>query len=166
MKKIFFITDKNTVDICPFPHWILTTYDETCSAIAHKEEEIFTTSIANMSFDLIDKGYEIYICQRNHSLQIKPGMSQIKKDLQKTHNILKLFLGGTFDTYFEQWWDDGSRRYPQGLCEDCFWKFDCMYANDNPDEYVRTCDDEGGISYLNEDEYIEDNNNDDGKSGE
>ncbi len=41
------------------------------------------------------------------------------------------------------------RIYPQGLCEDCFWRFQCFYAVENPNEYVRTCyDDSGGLSYL------------------
>lgn len=44
------------------------------------------------------------------------------------------------------------RLYPEGLCEDCFWRFICGYAVDNPHEYVRTCDDGGGLYYLPDNE--------------
>lgn len=40
------------------------------------------------------------------------------------------------------------RLYPEGLCETCFWRLHCGYAVDNPNEYVRTCDDDGGLSYT------------------
>lgn len=39
------------------------------------------------------------------------------------------------------------RLYPQGLCESCFWRYECYYAVDNVNEYVRNCDDDGGLSY-------------------
>ena len=37
--------------------------------------------------------------------------------------------------------------FPQGLCETCFWRFQCGYATENPNEYVTICDDDGGLSY-------------------
>lgn len=43
------------------------------------------------------------------------------------------------------------RIYPEGLCEDCFWRYECQYAVENPNEYVRTCGDGcGGLEYLPE----------------
>lgn len=40
------------------------------------------------------------------------------------------------------------RMFPEGLCEDCFWRFECQYAVENPDEYVRVCWDDGGLCYM------------------
>lgn len=41
-----------------------------------------------------------------------------------------------------------TRIYPKGLCEDCFWRMQCMYAVDNPDETVWDCyDEDGGLCY-------------------
>ena len=45
------------------------------------------------------------------------------------------------------------RIYPEGLCEDCFWRFECYYAVENPNEFVRSCEDDGGLSYK-EDTHI------------
>lgn len=44
------------------------------------------------------------------------------------------------------------RLYPEGLCEDCFWRYECQYAVENPYEYVRRCWDDGGLSYMPENE--------------
>lgn len=44
------------------------------------------------------------------------------------------------------------RLFPTGLCETCFWRFECGYAVDNPNEHVRTCDDDGGLSYMEDPE--------------
>lgn len=40
------------------------------------------------------------------------------------------------------------RIFPQGLCENCFWRYECGFAVDNPNEYVRNCDDDGGLHYM------------------
>lgn len=42
------------------------------------------------------------------------------------------------------------RLFPTGLCETCFWRFQCGYAVDNPNEHVRTCDNDGGLSYMDD----------------
>ena len=42
------------------------------------------------------------------------------------------------------------RLFPTGLCETCFWRFECGYAVDNPNEHVRTCEDDGGLSYMDD----------------
>ena len=44
------------------------------------------------------------------------------------------------------------RIYPKGLCETCFWRYECYYAIENPNEYVRQCEDDGGLSYLIDEE--------------
>lgn len=46
------------------------------------------------------------------------------------------------------------RIFPQGLCETCFWHFQCGYAVDNPNEYVRTCYDDGGLSYQEDTQIV------------
>lgn len=40
------------------------------------------------------------------------------------------------------------RMFPTGLCETCFLRLECGYAVENPNEHVRTCDDDGGLSYM------------------
>lgn len=47
------------------------------------------------------------------------------------------------------------RIFPQGLCETCFWRFQCGYAADNPNETVSKCDDDGGLSYQVDTQIVE-----------
>lgn len=104
MKKIYFLSDTAsryylredfyTVDY-------IDTYDHTKRAIELGYELIYTTSMANFSFDLLDIGYQIFLVKNRKVVEIKPGMPELEKDLRKEHNILKLFLAGVFDRCFE-----------------------------------------------------------------
>ncbi len=63
---------------------------------------MFTASMAHLSFDLLDYGFEIYVVKDEKVLQLKPGMDNVhNKDIKKTHNILKLFISGFFDEDFK-----------------------------------------------------------------
>lgn len=102
MKEIHFYLDKS---YCDNPHAIcelVETYDETETQIDSKKEEIHTTSIANISFDLLDLGYRIFVHRNGQILECKLGsMDGTEKEIRKAHNLLKLIMGHVFDEYFE-----------------------------------------------------------------
>lgn len=63
---------------------------------------LYTTSMAHLSFDLLDYGFEIYVVKDGKVLQLKPGMDNVhNKDIKKANNILKLFMSGFFDEDFK-----------------------------------------------------------------
>ena len=73
-------------------------YMDTEEALNKNEPEIVTTSIAHMSFDLIDAGYNIWLCYKENKIKVEPGMDMpTGKDIRMSHNIRKLFLAGCFD---------------------------------------------------------------------
>lgn len=102
-KEIHFYLDEVTV---PFPvssdvefH---TTYDSTNKAIMRGVAKIHTTSLANISLDLLDLGYRIFAHRNNKTLECKLGsMDGTEKEIRKPHNILRLIMGHHFDKYFE-----------------------------------------------------------------
>lgn len=74
------------------------SFDGTLEAIERGDEEIRTNSIANISFDLIDKGYDIYLHTSKEIYKIELGMhTKSGKELRKEHNLLKLVIAGVFD---------------------------------------------------------------------
>lgn len=74
------------------------SFDGTLEAIERGDEEIRTNSIANISFDLIDKGYDIYLHTNKEIYKIEPGMhTKSGKELRKEYNLLKLVIAGVFD---------------------------------------------------------------------
>lgn len=104
MKHIYFISDRTScffLDEDFYTESYLDNYEDTKEAIEVGHELIYTTSMANFSFDLLDKDYQIFLVKNRKVVEIKPGMSEIEKDLRREHNILKLFLGRTFDRCFE-----------------------------------------------------------------
>lgn len=69
------------------------------NAIEHGYDEIHTSSMANFSFDLLNKEYEIYlISQSKRQIRIVPDMPELDKELRPAHNILKIFIAGFFDS--------------------------------------------------------------------
>lgn len=90
------------LDFIPYDIMIaLSSYDVTKDFINKGVEQIHTTSIANISFDLLDLGYKIFLHKNNKVLECKPGMNGTEKDIRKGHNILRLIIGGHFDNYFK-----------------------------------------------------------------
>lgn len=74
------------------------SFEGTVKAIERGDEEIRTNSMINISFDLIDKGYDIYLHTNKEIYKIEPGMHlKSGKELRKHHNLLKIFLAGCFD---------------------------------------------------------------------
>jgi len=93
ISKYYFLTD-NVYDA--------TSYEDTEYAIKNNISIIVTNSIAHLSFDLINLGYNIYLCYKDKKVKIEPhmdlsGIGEPCKDLRFGHNILKLFKGGVFN---------------------------------------------------------------------
>ncbi len=80
---------------------IFYTYDSTEEAIKQGRDRINTTSLASITFDLLDLGYRIFLHRNNKVLECKPGMGGTEKEIRKGHNLLKLIIGHVFDRYFE-----------------------------------------------------------------
>lgn len=100
-KIIVFYADQEAVNYYPHKH-LLTTYGETIDAIERGDKEIHTTSICNMSFSLLEVGYKIFLRSHGKTLYIRPGMEELEKELRSGHNILRMFLSGVFNFYFEE----------------------------------------------------------------
>lgn len=96
-KEIHFYLD------CTFPpNLTIGCYDLTKKAIKNEREIIHTTSIANISLDLLDLGYRIFVHRNGRVLECKLGsMDGTEKEIRKAHNLLKLIMGHVFDGYFE-----------------------------------------------------------------
>ena len=77
-------------------------YEDTVKAIRARIPEIHTTSLACLSFELIDLyGYEIFVIRNGVKLHCYPGMDCYSgKDIRKEHNLMRLMLGGAFDKDF------------------------------------------------------------------
>jgi len=76
---------------------ICQTFKTTEEEITNGYEKIATYSMVHFSFDLLDKGYNIYLVNNGNIVKITPHMPEIDKDLKRGHNIRKLFLAGVFD---------------------------------------------------------------------
>jgi hypothetical protein len=98
MKEIHFHLD------APYdPVRTFHSYDGTNDAIEKGREIIHTTSIANISLDLLDLGYRIFVHRNGRVLECKLGsMDGTEKEIRKAHNLLKLIMGHVFDEYFEK----------------------------------------------------------------
>lgn len=101
-KKIYFCVDENSMRILWDKGFCPTTYERTDEHIKEGLSPIITNSMAHFSFDLIEQGYDIYLCYGNKNVKIAPhmdlsGIGEPCKDLKIGHNILKLFRAGAFN---------------------------------------------------------------------
>lgn len=92
---------KSLDDQCDYLQCI-KTYDETERAIDDGEEDIKTTSLASLTFDLLTLGYRIFIVRNGIKKEFYPGMDSksTNKDIRFQHNIMKLIRAHVFDNDF------------------------------------------------------------------
>lgn len=80
---------------------LYVTHNQTKDAIKRKEHIIHTTSLTNLSFDLLDDGYRIYLHENGKVLECKLGsMEGTNKEIRRAHNILRLVVAEVFYNYF------------------------------------------------------------------
>lgn len=106
-KSIVFVTDRSSYynvvrdDILNSRIVYESFYDDTSAAIARGHDHIVTSCISLISFDLLDKGYRIFVVREKKILELKLGaIDGSLKDFRRGHNLLKLFMGGAFDGYW------------------------------------------------------------------
>lgn len=111
-KTINFFLDKDKIDINEINKYdglkysddnymkykICYTYKDTEKAIIDQIDNIFTTSLININFELLDFGYDIYIICGDKRTKIYPGMDvETGKEIRFGHNLRRLILGGALD---------------------------------------------------------------------
>lgn len=101
MKQIYFHVDEGSMPIV-FPDsefFVAKSFEETYKLIDKRLDNIHTTDMSQLSFDLLDMGYEIFLRYKGKKLKVEPGMKMehCEKEIRRGHNIRKLFLGGVFD---------------------------------------------------------------------
>lgn len=99
MKQIVFHIDDVPAEE-KFPGSVIClTHGQTKLAIKLDMFSIHSTDLTECSFELIDKGYDVYLtCAKGKVIKLFPGMDTVTgKDLKKQHNLTKLIVGGYFD---------------------------------------------------------------------
>jgi hypothetical protein len=100
-KYIYFFL--NTVEFDINDPGSCITYNGTKKAISENWWCIYTTSLVNLSFDLLDKGYKIYLTMNGIDLRLRPEMKGPDGEgIKRTDNILDIVLSGYFNKYFEE----------------------------------------------------------------
>ena len=103
-KEIYFCVDlypKATMGI-PHKDSRAESYYLTDKYIKEGRTPIITLSLAHLSFDLIELGYDIFLCYKDKKVKIEPhmdlsGIGEPCKDVRFGHNIFKMFRAGIFD---------------------------------------------------------------------
>jgi len=102
MKKIYFHIDNGSMPLLfdDSKFSCAKSYLDTSVLINNGVEEIHTTDMTHFTFDLIDKGYEIYLCYKKKRINIEPGMSITPgtgKELRRPHLLYRVLMGGAFN---------------------------------------------------------------------
>ena len=100
-KEIHFYVDNQSISTSVLAN-TAATHSNFQEALNIELEIIHTTSIVDLSFDLIDKGYRIFLHENKKTLELFDGMEVpgTGKQLRKGHNLIKLWKGGVFWGYF------------------------------------------------------------------
>lgn len=107
-KKIYFCLDRvsDLMQYALHPRVkVLSHYCETEAAIKRGDQCIITTSIAHISFDIIDKGYDVYLCYKDKKVKVEEGMMLgedreyrlARPSYYDDADILHCFMSGYFD---------------------------------------------------------------------
>ena len=99
MKTIHFYKDNMSVP--PYTE-IYCSHNWAVDMIKLDEDEIHTYALSALDFSwLLSRGYKIYLHENNKSFEIKEGICEgCDKEITRSHNILKLWVGGAFDNFF------------------------------------------------------------------
>ena len=98
MKKIVFVEGFvywDTDSPCGYMDWY-----NTQRAIDRGDQVIYTSQMGMMSFDLIDKGYEIFLVDHAHPtpIQLKPNRNKgLTKRMSRSCNLFKAWKAGKFN---------------------------------------------------------------------
>jgi hypothetical protein len=99
--SITFYVDKVPIDEGSDHSRYFYCHSATKKGIDANLSDIHTTSLVDLSFELIDKGYDIFVVKNGRTLHCYPGMNSVgNKDIRYGHNLMKLVVGGYFDKDF------------------------------------------------------------------
>ena len=112
-KEIYFVLDTFEYPFISMPTIDCYSYLDTEEAIKCGCKRIRTYDLLHLSFDLLKRGYRIYLVKDAKVLEVYPGMDNFSnKDIRFGHNLRRLLLGGFFDTMLDldrnKFWYDTS----------------------------------------------------------
>jgi len=112
-KEIYFVLDTFEYPFISMPTIDCYSYLDTEEAIKCGCKRIRTYDLLHLSFDLLERGYRIYLVKDAKVLEVYPGMDNFSnKDIRFGHNLRRLLLGGFFDTMLDldrnKFWYDTS----------------------------------------------------------
>ena len=112
-KEIYFVLDTFEYPFISMPAIDCYSYLDTEEAIKCGCKRIRTYDLLHLSFDLLERGYRIYLVKDAKVLEVYPGMDNFSnKDIRFGHNLRRLLLGGFFDTMLDldrnKFWYDTS----------------------------------------------------------
>ena len=112
-KEIYFVLDTFEYPFISMPTIDCYSYFDTEEAIKCGCKRIRTYDLLHLSFDLLERGYRIYLVKDAKVLEVYPGMDNFSnKDIRFGHNLRRLLLGGFFDTMLDldrnKFWYDTS----------------------------------------------------------
>lgn len=105
-KQIFFYIDQYIYEgHYPSECYFAKDYERTQKLI-NEDRSIVTTSIAHLSYDLINKEYEVFLCYKDKRVKVEDGMELTESGycLSEPHyyedaDILNCFKSGYFDKF-------------------------------------------------------------------
>lgn len=96
---VYYDLNENTIADAKLDGLIVNCAD-TQRAIEEEHTNIVRTTDLTVLIDAwfhIDNGWRVFIHANSEMIEVREGMSGTIKDIGRQHNILRLFLGGTFD---------------------------------------------------------------------
>ena len=89
------IPDKDLSDL-------LISFADTKDAFKRGDIIIRTTDLTFLSFDRIERGYDIFVHCNGRTIKMYPGMDSMShKDIRFAHDIRRLLVGGYFNCDFD-----------------------------------------------------------------
>lgn len=74
---------------------------DTEEAIEYELDEIHTASLMNLSTELFDKGYHVFVHDYDSCFEITLGdCDRIDREIRKAHNLAHMIASGAFDLHY------------------------------------------------------------------